>query len=120
MISEENTVSSHPETQTSHLVNLLERAHQVLAKRWQDLWQKFQRRVQLPVSPEWTASDYAASLPSHWPPAWQAAVRDFLHQYNRYRFAPPDAEHFIQVEQALERCLRTLAVTKPDSKDPLP
>ena len=90
------------------------------AKRWQDLWQKFQRRVQLPVSPEWTASDYAASLPSHWPPAWHAAVRDFLHQYNRYRFAPPDAEHFIRVEQALERCLRTLAVTKPESKDPLP
>jgi MoxR-like ATPase len=34
MISEETSVSSHPETQTSHLVNLLERAHQVLAKHW--------------------------------------------------------------------------------------
>jgi len=84
------------------------------AKRWQKLWLRFLQRANLPVNPAWTASQYAENLPASWPRTWQQAAGEFLKQYNSYRFAPADADHFEEVEQALEHCLKALSQSQPD------
>ena len=84
------------------------------AKRWQKLWRRFLQRANLPANPAWTASQYAENLPASWPRNWRQAAGKFLMQYNSYRFAPADADHFDEVEQALENCLKALSQSQPD------
>ena len=81
-------------------------AYSDLGLRWQKLWQGFLKVTQLPSQPQWTASTYAKQLPSNWDPQWQASVREFLQQYQQWRFAENQQDSLQQAEQALSRLKR--------------
>lgn len=79
------------------------------ARRWQKLWQRFLQKARLPAQPAWTAAAYADNLPASWNEASQNAVRQFLQEYNRQRFAPDDEAAIRSVEKSLDACIRKLA-----------
>jgi hypothetical protein len=79
------------------------------ARRWQKLWLRFLQKARLPAQPAWTAAAYADNLPSTWNETSQSAVRHFLEEYNRQRFAPDDEQAIKSVEKSLDACIRQLA-----------
>lgn len=80
------------------------------ARRWQKLWQRFLQKANLPMQPSWTASAYANNLPTTWSEDNRSAVREFLREYDRQRFAPDDEAAIQALEKSLDACIRQLAV----------
>ncbi len=81
------------------------------ARRWQKLWLRFLHKANLPSQPAWTVSTYADNLPESWSESSRRAVREFLEQYNRLRFAPDDEAAIREVEQSLNSCIRAMTVS---------
>lgn len=79
------------------------------ARRWQKLWLRFLHKANLPAQPTWTASTYADNLPANWTESNRSAVKGFLDEYNRQRFAPDDEAAIKEVEKSLDSCIRAMS-----------